>query len=56
MTNVFNHPNFGSVVAEGGIDPFIDNAGLRQERTGFADPTLQDGGIRSIRFGLTFKF
>ena len=56
MTNVFNHPNFGSVVGEGGIDPFIDDAGLRQERTGFADQTLQDGGIRSIRFGLTFKF
>ena len=56
MTNVFNHPNFGSVVGEGGIDPFIDDAGLQQERTGFADPTLQDGGIRSIRFGLTFKF
>jgi len=56
MTNVFNHLNFGSVVGEGGIDPFIDDAGLRQERTGFADPTLQDGGIRSIRFGLTFKF
>src|SRR6267143_688839 len=56
MTNVFNHPNFGSVVGEGGIDPFIDDAGLRPERTGFADQTLQDGGIRSIRFGLTFKF
>jgi len=35
------HPNFGSVVGEGGIDPFIDDAGLQQERTGFADPTLQ---------------
>ncbi len=56
MTNVFNHPNFGSVAGEGGIDPFIDDAALQQERTGFADPTLQDGGIRSIRFGLTFKF
>jgi hypothetical protein len=56
MTNVFNHPNFGSVVAEGGIDPFVDDAGLTQERTGFADPRLQDGGFRSIRFGFTFKF
>jgi hypothetical protein len=54
MTNVFNHPNFGSV--GGGIDPFIDDAGLHQEFTGFGDPTLQNGGFRSIRFGFTFKF
>ena len=54
MTNVFNHPNFGSV--GGGIDPFIDDAGLKQEFTGFGDPTLQNGGFRSIRFGFTFKF
>jgi hypothetical protein len=50
MLNVFNHPNFATV------DPFIDDAGLKQEFTGFADPTLQNGGFRSIRFGLTFKF
>ncbi|HXC62286.1 MAG TPA: hypothetical protein VNV63_06395, partial [Nitrospiria bacterium] len=50
MTNVFNHPNFGT------IDPFLDDAGLQQEFTGFGDQTLQSGGIRSIRFGLTFKF
>jgi hypothetical protein len=54
MTNVFNHPNLGSV--GGGIDPFIDDAGLHQEFTGFGDPTLQNGGFRSIRFGFTFKF
>jgi hypothetical protein len=50
MNNVFNHPNFGT------IDPFLDDAGLQQEFTGFGDPTLQNGGIRSIRFGLTLKF
>jgi len=50
MTNVFNHPNFGT------IDPFLDDAGLQQEFTGFGDPTLQNGGVRTIRFGLAFKF
>jgi hypothetical protein len=29
---------------------------LHQEFTGFGDPTLQNGGFRSIRFGFTFKF
>jgi hypothetical protein len=54
MLNAFNHPNFSSV------DPFIDDAGLSQEGTGFANPSLTNGGIpaavgipgRSIRFGI----
>jgi hypothetical protein len=58
MLNVFNHPNFST------IDPFIDNAGLAAEGTGFADPRVQSGGIqsavglpgRSIRFGLKISF
>ncbi|MFB3922563.1 MAG: carboxypeptidase regulatory-like domain-containing protein [Terriglobia bacterium] len=55
MVNVFNHPNFYSV------DPFIDDAGLATEYTGFADPSLFNGttsslGQRQIRFGLKFLF
>jgi hypothetical protein len=53
--NAFNHPNYG--LANGvGIDPFIDDAGLASEFTGFANPFVQDGGIRSIRFGLKLSF
>jgi len=58
MLNAFNHPNFSS------IDPFIDNAGLAQEGTGFANPSLTSGGLqtatgipgRSIRFGITLHW
>jgi hypothetical protein len=62
MLNVFNHPNYYS------IDPFIDNAGLRSEGTGFADPTVFSGGLtpnngatpgipgRKIAFGLKISF
>jgi outer membrane receptor protein involved in Fe transport len=55
MINPFNHPNFYS------IDPFIDDAGLASEGTGFADPTLWNGttsslGQRQINFGLKLTF
>jgi hypothetical protein len=55
MINVFNHPNFYSV------DPFIDDAGLADEGTGFADVRLWNGttsslGQRQIRFGLKLTF
>jgi hypothetical protein len=50
MLNVFNHPNFAS------IDPFIDDAGLASLETGFANPSLQNGGNRVIKFGLTFRW
>jgi hypothetical protein len=50
MLNVFNHPNFAS------IDPFIEDAGLTQLQTGFANPSLQNGGNRVIKFGLTFRW
>ncbi len=58
MLNVFNHPNFSS------IDPFIDDAGLAAEGTGFANPSLTSGGIqtatgipgRSIRFGIALRW
>jgi hypothetical protein len=62
MLNVFNHANYYS------IDPFIDNAGLRSEGTGFADPTVFSGGLtpnngatpgtpgRKIAFGLKISF
>jgi hypothetical protein len=59
MQNVFNHPNYFS------IDPFLDDAGLHSEATGFADPTVFSGGLqngtvgnpgRKIAFGLTVRF
>ncbi len=58
MQNVFNHPNFST------IDPFLDDAGLTSEFTGFADPRVQNGGLtnlvgtpgRTIRFGLAFHW
>ena len=58
MQNVFNHPNFST------IDPFIDDAGLTAEFTGFANPQVQNGGLtnlvgtpgRTIRFGLAFHW
>ena len=55
MLNVFNHPNFFSV------DPFLDDAGLHSEGTGFGIPALTSGGLqngtvgnpgRKISFGL----
>jgi hypothetical protein len=58
MLNVFNHPNFSSV------DPYLDDAGLATEGTGFANPSLTSGGIqtatgipgRSIRFGIMLRW
>jgi len=55
FNNVFNHPNFSSV------DAFLDDAGLLQERTGFALPSLFPGttltnGQRQITFGLRLDF
>ncbi len=59
--NVFNHPSFGSLISQGGIDPFVDDAGLTGESTGFATPTLFSGssselGQRQIHFGLRVNF
>jgi outer membrane receptor protein involved in Fe transport len=50
MINAFNHPNFSSV------DPFIEDAGLTDLETGFANPTLYSGGNRTISFGLKVTF
>jgi hypothetical protein len=50
FVNAFNHPNFAS------IDPFIEDAGIVSEYTGFANPQVQAGGARSIRFGLKLVF
>ena len=50
LLNAFNHPQYSSV------DAFVDDAGLRGEGNGFADPSLTSGGIRSIRFGLKVIF
>ncbi|MCI0622870.1 MAG: hypothetical protein L0387_14645 [Acidobacteria bacterium] len=52
MTNVFNHPNFNSV------DPFVDDAGLADQGTGFANVRLFSGSPannlpqRRILFGV----
>jgi tetrahydromethanopterin S-methyltransferase subunit F len=48
--NVFNHPNFYS------IDAYVDDAGVKQEEYGFADPSLFSGGNRQIKFGLRVEF
>src|SRR5260370_16036090 len=59
MLNVFNHPNYSS------IDPFLDDAGLHSETTGFADPTVFSVGLqngtpgtpgRKIAFGITLRW
>ena len=50
MVNAFNHPNYAS------IDPFLEDAGLVGQATGFANPTVQNGGNRTIRFGLKVSF
>ena len=60
MQNVFNHPNYFS------IDPFLDDAGLHSEGTGFGDPSVFSGGLQSggavgnpgrkISFGLTLRW
>jgi len=50
MTNPFNHPDFF------GTSPFIENAGVTAYQEGFANPQLQNGGIRTIYFGLKILF
>jgi len=50
MVNAFNHPNYAS------IDPFLEDAGLVGAYTGFANPKVQDGGYRNIRFGMKVTF
>jgi carboxypeptidase family protein len=59
MLNAFNHPNYFS------IDPFLDDAGLHSESTGFADPKVFSGGLqngtpgnpgRKIAFGITLRW
>ncbi|HKV94370.1 MAG TPA: carboxypeptidase regulatory-like domain-containing protein [Candidatus Angelobacter sp.] len=48
--NVLNHPNFLSV------DPFVEDAGLQLQGTGFGNPALTDSTPRRLIFGgkLTF--
>jgi hypothetical protein len=50
MVNALNHPNFNTT------DPFLEDAGLVQQGTGFDNPTVQNGGNRVIRFGLKVAF
>lgn len=61
MLNALNHQNFG---ANGtGIDPFMEDAGLHSNGTGFGDVTVQNtsypgsnNATRRITFGGTFRF
>jgi Carboxypeptidase regulatory-like domain len=48
--NVFNHPNYASV------DPFIEDAGLQQIGTGFANPKVTSGGFRTIAFAVKLVY
>ena len=48
--NALNHPNYSSV------DPFIDDAGLAAEATGFANPHLFGFSHRTISFGAKLFF
>jgi hypothetical protein len=50
MLNVFNHFNFNSV------DPFVEDAGLATQGTGFGDPSVTGAAGRRIIVGgrLTF--
>jgi carboxypeptidase family protein len=50
LTNAFNHRNYS------GINPFIENAGNPGFFSGFANNSLQDGGNRTIYFGLKVIF
>jgi len=58
MLNAFNHTVFTSV------DPFLEDAGLVQQGTGFGDNSLtnsfqqtgSNGSNRTVRFGGTFRF
>jgi hypothetical protein len=54
LVNAFNHPNYGAIGA--GIDPFIEDAGFVALGTGFANPSVQNGGNRTIRFGFKVTF
>lgn len=64
MINAFNHSNYG-VGDQTSIDPFVDDAGLHDFQTGFADPKVMnnsplslqtDRGKRQINFGLRFQW
>jgi hypothetical protein len=48
--NALNHPNYSSV------DPFIDDAGVVAETTGFANPSLFGFSHRTISFGAKLFF
>jgi hypothetical protein len=48
--NALNHPNYSSV------DPFIDDAGLASEETGFANPKVFGVSNRRISFGAKLFF
>ncbi|MFZ0636703.1 MAG: carboxypeptidase-like regulatory domain-containing protein [Candidatus Acidiferrales bacterium] len=54
MLNVFNHPNFGAT--PNGVDANIEDAGLLAQGVGFGTPYLENGGSRTIYFGLKVIF
>lgn len=50
MLNAFNHANFSSV------DPFLEDAGLSQQGTGFGNPALTNAPGRKIFLGGRISF
>ncbi len=50
LVNAFNHANPIDV------DPILEDAGDNGEFDGFGDPSLFDGGHRTVRFGLRVSF
>lgn len=61
MLNVFNHPNYGNTF--GGIQPFIEEAGVPGAYTTFGDPRVTStadiacpAGSRCIFFGLKIMY
>jgi len=50
MVNAFNHFNFASV------DPFIEDAGLNLQGTGFATRVSPERMAGKITLGGTFRF
>jgi hypothetical protein len=48
--NVFNHPNYLSV------DPFVEDAGLQLQFTGFGDPSLTNSQPRRLIVGAKLSF
>jgi hypothetical protein len=56
MTNVFNHVSYGSLPGNSGIDPFLEDAGVFGDQSGFGDPSVFPSSSRQFYFGLKVTF